>query len=91
MRETSTRPSGSIRSMNCSILSLAPVISKMKLLGAGVDDARAEGVGETQRLDAVLALAAHLDHRELALDRRRRGIGQIDDAVDRHQPLELMA
>src|SRR5262249_26983541 len=31
VRETSTSPSGSIKAMNCSILSLEPVISKMKL------------------------------------------------------------
>src|SRR4029079_1151044 len=31
VRATSTRPSGSIRLMNCSILSLAPVISNTKL------------------------------------------------------------
>src|SRR6185295_6406200 len=39
-------------------------------LGAGVDHARAEGVGKAQRLDAVLALAAHLHHCEFALDPR---------------------
>ena len=55
----------------------------------GVDDAGAEGVGKPQRLHAVLAFAAHLDHGELALQ-RRTGRGQIDDAVHRHQPVELI-
>ena len=63
-----------------SILSVAPVISKTKLSVRGVDDAGAEDVGQAQRLDPLLALAAHLDQRQLALDRagrpasgRRRG------------------
>src|SRR5687767_7402559 len=41
-------------------------------LDAGIDHARPESVGETQRLYPVLALAAHLHHRKLALDRRAR-------------------
>ena len=53
VRATSTRPSGSISAMNCSILSLAPVISNTKLSVVGVDHARAEGIGEPQGLDAV--------------------------------------
>src|SRR5262249_59959066 len=38
--------------------------------GRSVDHAGAERVGEPQRLHAMLALAAHLDHGELALDVR---------------------
>ena len=37
----------------------------------------------------LLALAAHLDHREFALDRRARH-GHVDHAMHRHQPLELV-
>src|SRR5437870_7529520 len=35
-------------------------------LGRGIDDARAERIGKTQRLHAMLDLAAHLDHDKLA-------------------------
>ena len=69
VRDTSTRPSGSIRLTNWSILSLRAGDLEDEALDRGVDHARPEGVGEPQRLDPVLALAAHLDHRELALDR----------------------
>ena len=79
-----------IRSTNWSILSLRAGDLEDEALDRGVDHARAEGVGEAQRLDPVVALAAHLDHRELALD-RRAGLGQVDHALHRHQPLELMA
>jgi len=58
-------------------------------LGTGVDDAGAERIGKPQRLDPMLALAAHLDHGELALQ-RRAAAGQIDDAMHRHQPVELI-
>src|SRR5436190_18845263 len=37
-------------------------------LSRSIDDPGAKRVREPQRLHAVLALAAHLDHRELALD-----------------------
>src|SRR5208282_1446597 len=58
-------------------------------LGGGVDDAGAEGVGEAERLHAVIAGAAHLDHGEFALDRRARR-RQVDDAVHRHQAVKLV-
>src|SRR5262249_42455976 len=58
-------------------------------LGAGVDDAGAERVGEPQRLDPIVALAAYLHHSELALD-RRTGHGHVDHPMHRHQPLELI-
>src|SRR5262249_53873595 len=58
-------------------------------LGARVDDTGAERVGEPQRLDPVVALAAHLDHGELALD-RRTGHRHVDHPMHRHQPLELI-
>src|SRR5674476_981506 len=58
VRATSTRPTGSISATNCSILSLLPVISNTKLCG-GVDHAGAEGIRQPQRLDPVVALAAH--------------------------------
>src|SRR3954462_5318024 len=57
--------------------------------GRSVDHAGAECVGEPQGLHAVLALAAHLDHGELALD-VRPGDGHVNDAVPRHQPIELV-
>src|SRR5215467_12069752 len=40
-------------------------------LQTGVDDAGTERIREPQCLDAIVALAAHLDHGELALDRGR--------------------
>ncbi len=58
-------------------------------LGRGIDHPGAERVGEPQRLHPVLALAAHLDHGELALEMRARD-GHVDHAVHRHQPLELV-
>ncbi len=36
--------------------------------GGGVDHAGAEGVGQPQRLDPLLAFALDLDHRQFALD-----------------------
>src|ERR1039457_1211875 len=42
---------------------------KYEAFGGGVDHPGAEGVGQPQRLDPVLALALDLDHGELALDR----------------------
>ena len=47
--------------------------------------ARRSGLGTP----SPLALAPHPDHRQLALDRAPAD-GEIDDAVHRHQPLELM-
>src|SRR5262249_7103560 len=41
-------------------------------LGGGVDHAGAERIGEAECLYPVLALATHLDHGELALDRGAR-------------------
>jgi hypothetical protein len=77
-----------MRLMKLSILSEAPVISKTKL-SVVVDNARAERVGEAQRFHAMLAAPAHLDHRQFAGDGRAAG-AQIDDAMHRHQPLELI-
>src|SRR5262249_47809725 len=57
-------------------------------LGRGIDHAGAESIGEPQRLHAVIALAAHLDHGELALDVRPRH-RHVDHAVHRHEPIEL--
>src|SRR4029450_12735231 len=57
--------------------------------GRSIDHAGAERVGESQRLHAVLPLAAHLDHGEFALD-VRSGYGHVDDAVHRHEPVELI-
>src|SRR5438477_1004143 len=53
--------------------------------GRGVDYARAKGVREAKRLDPALALAAHLHHSELTLDRLAFQ-GQIRDFMDGHQP-----
>jgi len=89
VRETSTRPIGSISAMKLSIFSDAPVISNTKALQTGVDDASTEGLRQPQRLDPVVALAAHLDHGELALD-RRPGERHVDHAVHRDQPIELV-
>src|SRR6185437_5292118 len=58
-------------------------------LGGRVDHLGAEGVGEPHRLDPILALASHLDHRKLPLD-RAHGERQIVHRMDRNQPLELM-
>ena len=89
VRDTSTRPSGSISSTNWSILSRRAGDLEDEALDGRVDHAGAEGVGEAQRLDPVLALAAHLDHGELALD-RRPGDRHVDDAMHRHQAVELV-
>src|ERR1700738_2727173 len=51
-------------------------------LGRGVNDTGAERVGEAERLHPMLALAAHLDHGELALD-VRAGHGHVDDPMHR--------
>src|SRR5689334_3290992 len=53
-----------------------------------IDDAGAEGVGEPQRLDAVIAGSGHLDQRELALDGIARH-RQIGHRMDRDEALEL--
>src|ERR1700732_1022559 len=61
-----------------------------KALDRGINDSRAEGLGEPQGLVAILPLSRDLDHREFPLD----GIApqcQISDLVDRHEPLQLMA
>ena len=58
VRETSTRPIGSISAMKLLDLVGRAGDLEHEALGAGVDDAGAEGVGETQRLDAVVARAA---------------------------------
>ena len=81
--------------MNCSILATAPVISKMKVLGVGVDHLGAKGLGEAQRLDAVVAGSRDLDQRQLA--RQRLVLSEfpgphrkIDDPMNRHDAFELM-
>ena len=69
VRETSTRPIGRISSTKSSILRGAPVSLEDEALDRRVDHLGAERLGEAQRLDPVFALAAHLDHRQFALDR----------------------
>ena len=90
VRDTSTSPSGTI-----SVDELVDLVGfagdlEDEALGRRIDHARPEGIGQAQRLDAVLARAAHLDQRQLALERLALG-GEVDAPVDRHQPLELMA
>ena len=60
-----------------------------EMIGRRVDDLGAEGVGEPQRLDALLALPRHLDQRQLALD-RPAGRREVGHRMHRHQPLELV-
>src|SRR6202035_130972 len=60
-----------------------------KTLGGGVDHPGPERFREPQRLDAVLAGAAQLDHREFSLD-RASGQGHVDDAIDRDHAVELV-
>ena len=60
-----------------------------KALGGGVDHAGAERIRQPQRLDAVVAAAAHLHHREFPLD-RAAGDRHVDDAIDRHHAVELV-
>src|SRR5205823_13966149 len=62
---------------------------KHKALGGSVDDAGAESVREAQRLDAMIAGAAHFHHGELALD-RTAAKRHVDDAIDRHHAVELV-
>jgi hypothetical protein len=88
VRETSTRPSGRIRSMNWLILAELPVISNTKL-STVASITRAKRLGQPQRLDAVLAGAAQFHHRQFALD-RAAGQRHVDDAVDRDHAVELV-
>ena len=89
VRATSTRPSGCISAMNCSIFDCLPVISKTKCsVEASMTWAR-KASARRNGLDPLLALAGDLDHGELALDRVALH-RQVGDRVDRHQPLELM-
>src|SRR3954471_2461608 len=60
-----------------------------KALGGGVDHAGAKRVRQPQRLDAMLALSANLDHCKLALDRAFRQ-RHVDDAIHRDHAVELM-
>src|SRR6266536_1144060 len=60
-----------------------------KAFGGGVDHAGAECIRQPQRLDPVVAAAAHLDHGKLALDRASRQ-RHVDDAVDRDHAVELV-
>ena len=78
VRDTSTSPSGSISSTNCSILLALAGDLEHEALGGGVDHAGAEGVGQPQRLDPVLALARDLHHGQFALD-RVAGERHVDD------------
>src|SRR5262249_56066572 len=57
--------------------------------GGGVDHTGTKRIREPQRLHAVLALAAHLDHGELALD-VRAGHRHVDHAMHRHEAIELV-
>ena len=68
VRATSTRPERHHqRDELVDLVGLAGDLED-EALGRGVDDPGAEGVGQAQRLDALLAGARHLDQRQLALD-----------------------
>src|ERR1700737_1932030 len=56
--------------------------------GRRIDDAGAEDVGETERLDARLAFARDLDQRHLALDKGAL-IGQVVNLVHRNEARQL--
>ena len=83
VRDTSTRPSGRIRSMNWLILAELPVISNTKLsVVASITRARnASRPAATPRLRCSPG-ATQLHHRQFALD-RAAGQRHIDDAIDR--------
>ena len=70
VRETSTRPSGRIKSTKASIFDGAPVISNTKLRMGRIDRAGAENIGHAQSFDALLAGAHHLDQRQFAFNAR---------------------
>ena len=72
VRQTSTRPSGAMMAMNCSTLAVRAGDLEDEMLGGGVDHLGLEGVGEAERLDALLARARDLDQRQLALERPAR-------------------
>src|ERR1700737_905010 len=57
-------------------------------LGRRIDDAGAEDVGETERLDARLAFARDLDQRHFALDKGAL-IGQVVNLVHRNEARQL--
>ena len=90
VRPTSTSPSSRISATKLSILSGAPVSSNTKLSVVVSTTLARNTSASAQRLDPVLAGARDLDQRQLALD-VRAGLGQVDDLVHRHQPLELRA
>jgi hypothetical protein len=88
VRTTSISPSGIISAMKLSIFDGLPVTSKTKLSVGGVDDLGAERIGQPQRLGARLTRAAHLDQRQLALERLALA-GEVMHPMHRDQPLEL--
>ena len=82
--------------MNCSILGTAPVSSKMKCSVLASTTLGAKRFGQPQRFDPRISRPGDLDQSEFTRDRLvltkfpcpER---QIDDAMDRHDALELMA
>src|SRR5439155_26563115 len=60
-----------------------------KALGGAVYNAGAERIRQPQRLDPVVAAAAHFHHREFPLD-GAAGDRHVDDAVHRHHAVELV-
>ena len=70
--------------MKASSSSEVPVTSNTKRARHAVDQPRMHEVGEAQRPDQPLAVAGHLDQRQLALDVRPLG-GQVLDPLHRHQ------
>ena len=90
VRDTSTRPTGAHQLDEVVDLGRCAGQLEGEALRRGVDHAATEGLRQAQRLHAVLALAAHLHHGELALDEiaARREVG---DPVDGHEALELVA
>ena len=88
VRPTSTSPRSRISVTNVSILSGAPVSSKMKLSVVVSTGLGAKDVGQSQSLDAALANAGHFDQRQFARHMRAH-FGKVDHLVYRHQSFEL--
>src|SRR3984885_10347336 len=87
VRDTSTRPSGRIRSMNWLILAELPEISNTKLsVVASITRARK---ASARGSDSTRWSAAPLPPPARRVDRAARQL-YVDDAIDRHHGVELM-
>ena len=74
------------------IINLAGLACQLEdeALGGGIDQLGMEGLGQTLRFAALIALAAHFDHRQFTLNRPPRE-GEVSHFVNGDDALQLMA